>query len=399
MKRFIRNGTLLMAVFALVGTASAWAACTVDSQPVWFGAGAVINNCPDAAPVGGWIYLLSAPTATNSGAQSADVVCEQGFVHTGANVDCQGEAGNAGDGSVTIYYEFGAGNPLSVGCPTPGGNGAEGSNPVGVQVTCNNGASAYLQTGFSFGLQMYLLEQAMPGTNVISAAFDNGPSVTSVSAGPSPSANTVCVNVPAPHVYSDCDANSQNGGPNPGTTCDTAAGARPAVTRGKLYYLEAPCATPPSTRLVDGWLLQTTQPDAVTGNACNLINNPTVAGNCGFLAASATIGAIESAGVLSYVKIGGPNATNDKVRIDKAEYSQGKLIVEFSTTNETSIVGFNVYSGPTKLNGSLIAAKGAGSNSYPFEIGRGATKGGKTVYVEAVKSDGTVEKTAPVALK
>lgn len=399
MKRFVRNGTLLVAVFALIGTPSVWASCAgVDDQPVWFGAGAVINNCPDAAQVSGWVYLMSNPATANSGAQNDDVVCETAFVQTGANTICQPEAGAPGDGNVTIYYQFSAGNPGSVGCPTPGGSAPEGSNPVAVQVVCNNGASALLQTGFSFGLQMYLLEQAMPGSNSLSAAFDNGPTIVSVSAGPSPSASNICVNVPLPHVYSDCDLTSQNGGPNPGTTCDTASATRPPVTRGKLYYKENPCNTFPSARIADGWTLLPTTPDAA-GNACNPVPAVSVSGNCGFVGVTGFLGANETGGVLSYVRLAGPNATNDKVKIDRAEYAQNKLIVDFSTTNETMTVGFNVYSGTTKLNGSLITAKGTGSNPYTFEVARGATKGGKSVYVEAQKSDGTVEKSAPVALK
>jgi hypothetical protein len=400
MKRFFRNGIVLMGVLALVGSYSAWAVCSgVPSEPVWFGAGGNISNCPDAAQVGGWIYLLSAPTTTNSGAQSNDVVCEQANVHTGANVDCQPEAGVPGDGVVTINYEFGEANPASVGCPTPGANGTDGSSPVAVQVVCNNGASVLLQTGWSSGLQMYLLEQSIDFSNTVAANFSSGPTIVSVSAGPSPSASNICVNVPIPHVFSDCDPTSQNGGNSPGSTCDTSQGARPAAARGKLYYIEANCtAGPPSTRLTDGWVLQPGQPDA-TGLACNPINTVSVSGNCGFLGVSGMIGATETAGILSWVRLGGPTATNDKVKIDKAEYSQGKLFVDFSTTNETSTVGFNVYSGSTKLNSSLIAAKGAGSNAYTFETGRGTTKGGKSVYVEAVKSDGTVEKSAPVALK
>jgi len=35
-------------------------------------------------------------------------------------------------------------------------------------------------------------------------------------------------------------------------------------------------------------------------------------------------------------------------------FAQGKLVVAFSTTNETSIVGFNVYSGAEKLNGKYL---------------------------------------------
>jgi hypothetical protein len=73
--------------------------------------------------------------------------------------------------------------------------------------------------------------------------------------------------------------------------------------------------------------------------------------------------------------------------------------VSFSTTNETSIVGFNVYAGSTKLNSGLLQAKGTGSNSYSFEAPRSAVKANRTVTVEAVKSDGSVERSAPVSLK
>lgn len=400
MNRTFRNGILLTAILALAGAPAAWAVCNgVESQPVWNGGLGYITNCPDASQVSGWVYLLSNPAGANSGAQSDAVVCEQGGVLNEIFLPCQPEAANPGD--VTIYYDFGQGNPGAVGCPNPTQAGPDGVFPVAVQVVCNNGAGAILVVGYAQGLLMYLIEQAYDLNNSpIQAGFDNGPFLTSFNAGPSPSADNVCVHVNPPVIRSDCDADAQ--GNNPPSTCNTGDpnGGRPPVSRGDLYYVEAPCNTPPNPRLT-GWTKLGTQPDAA-GNACNMIDRPTTAGNCGYMGASGRIGSatpVETGGVIGFFKLAGPAASNDKVKIDKAEFVQGKLIVGFSTTNETSIVGFNVYSGETKLNGSPITAKGSGSNPYTFEIGRGALKGGKSVQVESVKSDGSREKTDPVTLK
>jgi len=393
MKRTFRVGLLLTTAAIAAATApAAWAFCTgLDAEPVFFGFGGFIADCPDALPVTGYVYGLASPATINSGTQ--DFVCNQTGVLNGISLPCQGEAGIAGDGIVTLYYEFGTGNPGSVGCPSPD-FATLGSGPVMVQVVCNNGAGALIQSGLYSDIQQYLLELSAPGDgSPIMAGFQNGPVVTSVGAGPSPSAATVCVNVPNPAFYSDCDPASAGGG----LTCPGGAASRPAVTRGKLYVREAACGSSPnSARSL--WTPLATNPDA-TGAACNSITNPTTPGFCAFVGASGFAGATETGGILGWLQVPGPGAANDKVKIDNAAFAQGKLVVAFSTTNETSIVGFNVYSGATKLNGDLITAKGTGSNGYSFEVGRGALKGGKTIFVEAVKSAGPSEKTAPVTLK
>lgn len=393
MKRICRVALLLTVVaLAAASAPAAWAACTgLDAEPVFFGFGGFIANCPDALPVTGYVYGLASPATINSGTQ--DFVCNQAGVLNGISLPCQGEAGIPGDGVVTLYYEFGTGNPGSVGCPSPNFD-TLGSGPVVVQVVCNNGASALIQSGLYSDIQQYLLELSAPGDgSPIMAGFQNGPVLTSVGAGPSPSAATVCVNVPPPSFYSDCDPASAGGG----LTCPNGAASRPAVLRGKLYTREATCGSSPnSARSL--WTPLGTNPD-VAGDACNVITNPTTPGMCAFVGVSGTVGTTETGGILGWLQVAGVAAANDKVKIDNAGFAQGKLVVAFSTTNETSIVGFNVYSGATKLNGNLITAKGAGSNGYSFEVGRGALKGGKTVVVEAVKSAGPSEKTAPVTLK
>jgi len=394
MKRTFQIGLILTVVLATAWAPSAWAACTLDSQPVWHGNLGWIASCPDAQPVTGFVYAQSSPGTINSGTQSAAFVCEVAGVVNGISQVCQPEAGGAGDGNVTVFYDFGIGNPGAVGCPNPAQD-INGSFPVTVQILCNDGASALLTVGYSQDLLQYLLELAAPadGVTPIHAGFENGPALTQFGAGPTPSADNVCVNVPAPTVHSDCDAGSGGEGyscPNPG--------ARTPVGRGRLYTREAACGSSPDPRTASGWVLTPVQPDT-NGNACNLITRPTTAGNCAFLGATSMLGTTETNAMTGWLQIAGPTASNDKVKIDNAAFAQGKLIVAFSTTNETSIVGFNVYSGANKLNGSLITAKGAGSNSYSFEVGRGALKGGKSVLVEAVKSNGSVEKTAPVTLK
>lgn len=384
MKRTFRHGLMLTAALALASAPSAWAACTLDSQPVFHGLGGFVTACPDANPVPGYIYALATPATVNSAAQ--DFVCEEGFIDNGILVPCQPEAGTPGDGNVTVYYEFGSGNPGSVGCPNPAG-AVTGSNPVAVQLVCNNGAGVLQTVGFSEDFSQYVIELSAPADGTpIAAGFDNGPSLTSIAG------TTVCVNVPQPRVWSDCD---------PGATGETYScpdpGVRPAASRGKLYTRTAACGTSPDPR-ISTWVPLPVLPDAA-GDACNNVPAATNAGECAFVGTTATFGTTETAAVVGWFQVSGPGAANDKVKIDNAAFAQGKLIVAFSTTNETSIVGFNVYSGATKLNGNLITAKGAGSNAYNFEVGRGAVKGGKSVLVEAVKSDGTVEKTAPVSLK
>jgi hypothetical protein len=419
MKSTFRKGLMLTALLALAWGPSAWAACTLDTQAVYHSFGLAIENCPDANPVTGYIYALLNP-AINSGTQSALMVCEEGGVPGGIGSDCFSFAGIAGDGIVTVLYDFGLGNQGSVGCPNPT-QGPEA--PVVAQVLCNNGASAMLAVGFDPGSQFYALDYAHPGFANVQAGFENGPSLTSFGAGPSPSADTVCVNVPGPTVHSDCDPVALGFD----YTCPSGS-VRPPIGRGQLYTREAACGSSPDPRVASGWSLTgLTQPDTA-GDACNLITRPTTlakvcvggtnpgtsctsnanclggvcAGQCAFLGATARIGTppgTETAALVGWLQIAGPAASNDKVKIDNAAFAQGRLVVDFSTTNETSIVGFNVYSGANKLNGSLINAKGAGSNAYTFEVGRGALKGGKSVLVEAVKSDGSVEKTAPVTLK
>lgn len=423
MKRTICKGLALLAVVALFASPAARAACTFDSQPVTFALGGQILGCPDAQPVLAQVYLMSAPGTANS--NGLPIVCraDTDILPQAPDRECIfSPAGVVGDGIVSINLEFGVGTN-TVGCPAPTGT-TNGGAPIVTQVTCNDGSGVIIATGFDADTGFYTLENSSATGGNFTASFNNGPAITSVNAGPSPSAVNVCVNVPVPHVFSDCDITGMFTCPNPAV--------RPTVGRGVLYTRTAPCVDPraqpglspggPDARLRtcatgggscnvdadciapnappcgDRWTLLPTQPNAA-GDACNIIDQPTVAGQCAFVGSTAAFGAVNGGTVAGWLQINTQGAATDKVKIDRAAYDGGKVVVAFSTSNETSIVGFNVYSGNLKLNGSLISAKGTGSNPYSFEIGRGALKGGKTVEVQAVKSDGSVEKTGPVSLK
>lgn len=390
MKRIPRYGLMLLAVLAFAATPSAWAFCDLDTQIVGHTLSGWIENCPDALPIEGYIWLMSNP-AVNSNGQA--VVCRNNTdILPESLFDCAftpftGPLGY-GDGIVSVQAEWGRQNQTIPGCPNQA-QANDGSLPVAISVTCNNGASALFEIGWYGGLQQYALELASPDGLGVSANFSNGIHVSSVGAGPSPSAKTVCVNVTPPTFYSDCDPGNMGNG---ASCIDTTN--RPALIPGVLMTREGACNSTPDLAAA-GWVAATVQPDA-GGNACNVVNP--APGNCSFVGLQGRTGNGNVGGVLTWVKVG-EIAASDKVKIDGASTAQGKVKIDFSTTNETSIVGFNVYSDGAKLNGSLISSKGAGNNAYTFEVGRGALKGGKSVLVEAVKKDGTVEKTAPVSLK
>jgi len=378
----ISSVALVLAVLAAFGTAApVFAACPYDPALVWNGLGTSFTNCTDTLPVSGFIYEVANPGTVNSVQQ--DFSCEDGSENNGIGVPCQPEAGARGDGAVTVYYNFGVGNQGALGCPNPNPSveGA-GTNVIALQIIDNDGKSVMLTVGFDAGLNGYTLEAAFPfdGENlgVIECTNNNAPAFASITG------DSVCARVPVPTVFSDCDPASAGG-----ALGSCPSGAPLPVGRGRLYTRNAACDTSPDARISSGWTLLTNVPDAA-GHACNTVPKP--ATGCAFVGATTFIGGLETTAVSGYFQVGGAAAANDRVKIDKAALTQGKLLVDFSTTNEALTVGFNVYAGTTKLNQATIQAKGTGSNSYSFEIGRGAVKSNKSVTVEALKSDGTVEK-------
>jgi len=379
------------AVFAVATPAHA--ACTLDTQVAFHGLDSFFTNCPDSKPVSGYGYLISAPATNNTAGQA--FVCNDGSVFNGINVPCPPQAGVPGDGNIAVYYDWGAGNVGSVGCPNPAGGG-DGTTPIAIQVTANDGSGVVATLGFNGSLGGFLVEQAHPlnatgdGADPLPCGLGSGPTVTSVTAGVSPSANTVCVNVPPPVIHSDCDPGSVG---DALLLCASGGTTRPPVGRGRLFTTVATCGSSPDPRIAN-WTLMTNPVDAA-GNACNVVNRPTTTGangpDCAFIGATSFIGGTETAALTGWFQVANAAAASDRFSA-KANFDRGNFNLDISTVNETSLVGFNVLSGTTKLNKELIRAVGTGNQNYTFSVSRGALKSSKTVTVEGVKSTGTSEK-------
>ena len=406
MKKVSRILTLgALAVIALALPQPAGATCP-NSLPVQHGLGGFFASCPDSAPVDGYIYVLGSDATLNSNSTTAaagtdqkiDFVCESfgtGFL-TEQGLDCLPEAGTPGDGNVTIQYDWGGIN-LSNGTACPNAGGVPGTARNIIQVVANDGSSLIASIGFSVDFGYYLVEAAAnQDGSPMTCSQTNGLTLVSNTAGLQ--ANTVCVQQAAAPVYDDCDPTSN--GPIL-QTCQGGTGTATTKAPGNLYTRNGACGVTPDLRRAQWTPLTATAGPG--GSKCVTVNVPTD-NTCAFIGSSTLFGdgaaaSAESSALTGWMRVGGAAAASDKVAIKKAELAAGKLAVSFGTENESLIVGFNVYGGSTKLNSGLIAAKGNGSNSYSFEVGRGALKNERSITVEAVKSDGTSVRSASVSVK
>jgi hypothetical protein len=380
----------LAVLLYLAAPSPALAACTLDTQVVFHGLDSYFQNCADAHNILGYAYLISAPGSTNSNGQ--DLVCEDGSALAGVGALCPPQAGTPGDGVVAIYYDWGSFNTGSLGCPNPTGSG-DGTTPIGIQVVDNSGEGLVVSISYSQSLGGFLVEQAQPYNPVlneidpISCAGENGPQFAGYS-GTQP-----CFHIPVPTIHSDCD---------PGTVgdvlglCAASGASRPTTAPGNIYYKQADCGSSPDPRTSAGWTaVSATFEPAINAYCFTLPTNQYPYCQCQFIGVTGIIGGVETPAILAALVRSPCLAAVDQVAIDSASFARGRLKVAFSTRNEATIVAFNVYAGTTRLNASLIPAQGAGSNSYQFEVGRGAVRASRSVIVEAVKSDGTITISAP----
>jgi hypothetical protein len=399
MKKVIRILALCGAAVAVLAMPTqAFAVCGTP-QPLQHIIGMFFTGCPDAQPVQGYAWVLGQEatinnTTTTPGVPFLDIVCEDGTALTQQGSLCQPEAGAPGDGNVTVSFDWGG--PLQTnGAACPNAAGAPGVGRNVVNVVANDGSAILLSVGYSIDFAGYILEMAHPGDGFspISCTQQNGLSL--VSNTPGLQANTVCVGQSAPQIFSDCDAGS--GGLAFGNTCTGGTATTPTVAPGNIYTVNGPCNAVPSV-LRSAWQSVTTTPGA-GGSKCGSIPRATDGVTCSFIGGSTIVGGVETSSLTGWFRLAPQGAASDKVAIKKAELAAGKLSVGFATENESTIVGFNVYGGSTKLNSGLIAAKGTGSNDYSFEVGRGALKNERSITVEAVKSDGTTVRSSSVSVK
>lgn len=392
MKKVIRLFTVVAAVAAVVMVAMpspASAACNgaqfLQDSVTRF------ENCPDAQPVAGYAYVLGNDATMNS--QAATLICNQGPpAETNQNVGCQPQAGIAGDGWVTVQYDWGGNSNVPAGaiCPNTDGNPLTGRNVL--QVVANDGSSVNILVGFEpFSLTFYADAAHPAGDLPLLCSNDNGLQIQSITSGLQ--ADSYCIVQGNPQFFTDCDPGSNGDiyGTCPG-------GTRPPTAPGNLYTRTGACNSLPDARKSQ-WTPMTVNSTGPGGSKCVTVNRPTTTGQCAFIGGTSLIGGVETSAMTGSFRVGGQGAASDKVAIKKAELLQGKLRVDFGTENEATIVGFNVYAGSSKLNGGIISAKGVGSNSYSFEVGRGALKNERSITVEAVKSDGTSVRSGSVSVK
>jgi hypothetical protein len=397
MNRMTKLLTLGVAAIVVMSISTqVFALCPVSQPAQHFGG--KIANCPDSRPVAGYAGVVGTAPATNSSA-GIDIVCEDGTpgILNGQLIQCQGEAGVPGDGLVTISFDWG--NNPATGCPNSAGLPGVGRNFF--EVVCNNGGGALITVAYDIGSTGYVVDFAHPydpGTgfyDLVLGPTQNGLKLAQFNR--SAGTDSACIDQATSPIklYSDCDPGSLAtafGVVCPDTTPLVAAGTN-------LFTLSGPSNQKPQDLRAASWAQQVT---TAGPNGSKCVNFPTpAAGLCTWIGSTSVIGGTDTGAISGWVEVcaGDPTAATDKVKINSAAFDQGKLAVGFSTENEALIVGFNVYAGSTKLNTGLIAAKGTGSNTYSFEVGRGAVKSNKTVTVEAVKSDGTVVKTAPANVK
>lgn len=361
----------------------------VIGQQTWY------SDCLDAYPVAAFLAAVgSADTINNNGIQ---FICEDpnGF-------ECSSNEGIAGDGRISIEFDwsnrdFSTDPPTSpLGCPNPDGLPGIGRNFA--QIVCNDGAGAIVTVDYDIGIAGYefdFVTRLDPATGIYTVHFPAYPTgLTLVSSDSAGGVDTLCIAPTGPvPIFSDCDPESI--GFQLGLGCDTAT---PTVAPGANLYLSlGPAAPPPTDLRVAAWSLQSTTPGP---GASRCISYPTPAeGQCARVGSTAVVAGQDTGAIASWIATCAAPIATDQIGIDSATLSRGKLQVVFSTRNESLTTGFNVYAGSMKLNTDPIPAKRTGSNSYLFEIGRGALKSVRTVLVEAVRSDGTVARTDPVSLE
>ena len=391
MSRTIPTVALCSAVLVAMAFPSPASAFCDSPQPVQHILEGYFAYCPDVHPVQGYAYVLGQEAVnTRAGTSSLDIVCEEGLAQTQVGHICQPEAGIAGDQRVTVTFDWG-GPPFNTNsdCPNPAGVPGVGRNVV--QVMANDGSQVLMTVGYSVAYGAYILEMAHPGGGFdpIPCSQNNG--LTFVSS----SSSATCVMQTAPHIWSDCDPGA--GGTSGGDSCQADIDPTPTVAPGNLYTFTGPCNATPNL-LRAGWQPLSTTPGP-GGSKCAVINQSGF--DCTFIGGSSIIGGVETDMLTGYVRgaclLG--CAAVDHVAIRKAEVLQGRLRVDFGTENETTIVGFNVYAGASRLNAGLIAAQGTGSNDYSFVVGRGALRNDRSITVEAVKSDGTSVRSDAVLVK
>lgn len=387
----MRKAMILMAVCAVaaVGAPRAFASCGF-AVPLANLGNAPIVHCPDGQPVSGYAYAAD-NGAINTG--TLDIVCE-----ATNGTSCIQPSSDA-PGAVTIETDW----------LNPGMNGCIVGHRAIIILQCNDGTGLKLSLSGADGTFGYQVEVAYdydaatdtlsspdlrPGGGTTPPRYNNGrPQVLGLTR--SGGTDNLQVNVPVPDVLDDCRAGSLGGFLDSQgiaiLNCATAPPAAPA--RGRLFSSTQPCSGKPLTALAS-WTLVTATPAA--GPFSVPLPTP-AAGQCSYLGTTSNVGGVDSGTIDGWVAVGDPSASKPVAEGLRGAKNGNTVSINFTTSSELGLAGFNILTdgkggkGEMKLNSSLVAAKGIGGAgaSYSLSFQVGDFKGGRSVTVESVMTDGT----------
>lgn len=368
----------------------AMATCPANtSNPVQHALGGWFTNCSDAEPVGGFIYTLGSADTINSA--GVDVVCEVGGAQSGQGIQCQPEPGVAGDGIVTVSFDYG--NPGTFpGCPNPDLL-FEAPRQV-IHVIADDGSSVLTTVGWARDLAQYGVDFSQPDSfppgPLECGSEGHGIEVLRLVGG------TLEARLVAPLLHSDCDPGTWGvtGGGFIPPTCD--AGTLPSVATGRLFYTIDQCAPSPTPLLSAGWVLLAT-PDpsgAVTAN----VPLTDVPESCTFVGVTATIGGVETPAIVGFIRVPGTIPVAPRALGVQARREGGDVVVKWFTESESGLLGFHVHAidpqgkkGSVIVTESPIAPQGDGSGggaSYEIRLRIRSFRGWTMLAVESLLTSG-----------
>jgi hypothetical protein len=371
MKKALVVLAIVAATVPLAG--KAYAICG-GSVPMIHGLDSYFACDNSKGPVSAFSYLLSAPTTTNTGTE---------FIAVNLSTDPVNK--------VQIQTDWGNGGIL--GCPQD----ATGNHRVMIVVQATDGTGLLASISGVDASVGYLVETAHTydgagGALPLNCTNQNGrPQVTLLTS------SAISVKVTPPHIYSDCDPNSV-GIAALGDTCpDGFNGA--SATVGGIYTSTQPCATRPDVHLGAGtlWTKSAVVPDA-SGNATIPYTKPAADTDCFYVGQTTTVGGTEGGSITGFNRIQGGTVAQPKPENVKVSAASGKVSVSWSTATEVGLAGFRFLTS-TKAKGqfeigSFLAANG--TSSYSASFGMGDFKGGRSLIVRAVLTDGTTVDAAAV---
>jgi hypothetical protein len=383
---------LMSGVLALSGS-NLYAACSAaDPTPIGHFLTGFLN-CADVDPLTGvtaraFIYQLNAPGTTNSG--PLNTACAS---PAGPSLTCTGSSpGTPGDGMLTV--ETDAIITGWNGCPAK----FTANGRLLVVVIGADGAGATLSVSGrdpNFGYFLEMAHDTTDGSDIIPITCGDASRPRVVNVSNDGTNVTIQLRIPLPTIHHDCGPNSLGKlftDTLGATVCD---GFAPAAAQGRLYTSTQPCG--PADMTLTRWTASTVTPNAA-GDATLVVPSP-VAPSCLFVAGSNTISG--SPEILNgFVQVAPQLAASPRAENVRVANAYGKVTVTWSTSTELGLATFKVLT-QTKAKGELEVATAApkgngGAASYSVPLGMGDFKGGRTVIVRAVMTNGTFNDAAPV---